>query len=113
MLHPLIIVDRIGEDPLEEPNNLMPYVAQVGYDHGDDDNGANDDNRDDDDDAAADNHDKNSSLRIHDFSPQTKCGAKFSPRKIYRRDMICVPYPNLKFHHQNVKKFLQNVHLSY
>ena len=20
---------RIGEDPLEEPNNLMPYVAQV------------------------------------------------------------------------------------
>ena len=21
---------RLGEDPLEEPNNLMPYVAQVG-----------------------------------------------------------------------------------
>ena len=60
MLHPLIIVDRIGEDPLEEPNNLMPYVAQVGYDHGDDDNVANDDDRDDA--AAADDHDKNDDI---------------------------------------------------
>ena len=81
MLHPLIIVDRIGEDPLEEPNNLMPYVAQVGYDHGDDDNVANDDNRDDA--ATADNHDKNDD--IYHFSPQTKCG------KIYRRDIIFAP----------------------
>ena len=29
ILHLLRIVHRIGEDPLEEPNNLMPYVAQV------------------------------------------------------------------------------------
>ena len=47
ILHLLRTVYRIGEDPLEEPNNLMPYVAQVGYDDGDhdygDDNEANHD----------------------------------------------------------------------
>ena len=32
---------RLGEDPLEEPNNLMPYVAQVGQRRGMDRTGLN------------------------------------------------------------------------